>query len=102
MGGKEMIDGHSILTFLNAREEFWFWGVHHIQVNDKEKALSFYSMREGNSTKFHISLGEGGFKLKLYKALNNEKMKVYKIFDKVMPGDLSDVISHWVYHEIAA
>ena len=97
-----MIDGHSILTFLNAREEFWFWGVHHIQVDDQSKALSFYSMREGNSTKFHISLGEGGFKVKLYKVLSNKKMKVYKTFNKVMPGDLCDVICHCVYHEIAA
>ena len=95
-----MVDGRSILTFLNSREEFWYWGINNIQTADN--SLSFTSIREKGETQFVIEIGEGGFIVKLFRPALLKKRKCIKTFKKVQPQDLSEVINNVVFQAEAA
>lgn len=95
-----MVDGRSILTFLNSREEFWAWNINNIQTD--HNSLSFNSMKEQGDTQFVIVIGESGFIVKLFRPALLKKRKLVKTFKEVQPHDLSEVINNVVFQAEAA
>jgi len=94
-----MASGRYILNYLNAKDEFWYWGVNGIQVN--ESNLEFNASKQGKNTTFHIEVGKNGFKVKLLKS-GTFRTKLVKEYDGVKPSNLSEVITSMVFSEKVA
>ncbi|MFT6835846.1 MAG: hypothetical protein ACJA0H_001886 [Francisellaceae bacterium] len=94
-----MASGRYILNYLNAKDEFWYWGVNHIQVN--ESNLEFNASKQGKNTTFHIEVGNKGFKVKLLKT-GTFRTKLVKEYNGIKPSNLSEVITNMVFEKVAA
>ncbi len=92
-----MIDGRYILSYLNSKDEFWYWGVNNIQVD--ENSLEFSALKDTKQTIFHIKVGANGFTVSLYRNTLFKKHKLVKQYKNVQPVDLTEVISNVVFHQ---
>ena len=89
-----MTSGSFILNFLNGQNEFWFWGVNQIKIEDKY--LQFNASKQSKNTTFHVEVDITGFKVKLLKK-ENSKNKVIKKYECISPRDLCEVITSMVF-----
>lgn len=94
-----MLDGRTILNYLNAQEAFWYWGLNHIDITDS--SLDFRSSRQGNDITFQVAMTDKGFVVRLYKAGVIKKRKLMKSYRAIRPEDLPEVISNVVFHQPA-
>lgn len=92
-----MLDGRTILNYLNAQEAFWYWGLNHIDIT--HDSLEFRSSRQGNDITFHVTMTDKGFIVRLYKAGVIKKRKLMKSYRAIRPEDLPEVISNIVFHQ---
>ena len=89
-----MTSGGFILNFLNGQNDFWFWGVHSIKVEDKY--LEFKASKQSKNVTFHIEVDITGFKVNLLKT-GTSKNKSIKKYERVSPRDLCEVITSMVF-----
>jgi hypothetical protein len=91
-----MTSGGFILNFLNGQNEFWFWGVNKIRIEDKY--LEFNASKQGKNTTFHIAVDITGFKVKLLKKESSGD-KLIKKYEGISPRNLCEVITNMVFSE---
>ena len=94
------MNGRNILNYLNAKDEFWYWGVNDIAVSDQQ--LGFRVNRIKRNPCIVVAMHKSGFKVEKidYGLLGK---KVTHSFRKVAPSDLADIITDMVFanHAIA-
>ena len=88
------MNGRNILNYLNAKDEFWYWGVNNIDVQDQE--LSFRVNKLKHNPRIVIAMQKSGFKVQqIDSGLLGQK--VTRSFRNVAPMDLADVITDMVF-----